>query len=72
MSETILPKLRVTNFESSVLRIVEEKNVTYIDAVLEYCQDNGVSPDYVKNLMTDTIRERLEEEYRTLNMLVPE
>lgn len=69
MDEQILPKLRVNNFETSVLRIAEDKQIGYIDAVLEYCRENGIDPDYVKNLMTDTIRELLAAEYQALNML---
>lgn len=63
------PKFRVNNFEKSVLRIVEEKKTSYIDAVLIYCEENQVDPDYVKTLMTPTIKAKLESEYKTLNML---
>lgn len=64
------PKLRVSNFEKSVLEIVATKKTTFIDAVLIYCQDNQVDPDYVKSLMTGPIKSKLEAEFKDLNMIV--
>jgi len=63
------PKVRVNNFEKSVVKIVGEKKISYIDAILEYCKENELDPEYTKNLMTVTIKSKIEAEYQALNML---
>lgn len=59
---------RADNFEKAIIKIVTEKNMPYIDAILEYCEDNEVDPEYVKNLMTEDIKQKIEDEYESLNM----
>lgn len=63
------PNVRVPNFEKTVKEIVQEKGIKYIEAVLIYCEQNGVDPDYTKNLMTDDIKKCLEAEFDSLNMI---
>lgn len=69
MTKQNRPNVRVPNFEKTVKEIVVEKQVTYVEAVLIYCQENSIDPDYTKNLMTDEIKDRLEEEFGGLNMI---
>lgn len=63
------PRVRVNNFERTVVQIVADKNIGYIDAILEYCKRNEIDPEYCKNLMTQTIKDKIEAEYQALNML---
>lgn len=64
--------LDINNFEESVLTYVDERGMTFIEAVLFYCEENKMDPEYVKHLMTDPIKNKLEAEYRGLNMLPSE
>lgn len=52
-----------------MLQIVSEKKTSYIDAILIYCQDNQIDPEYVKSLMTTSIKAKIEEEFKSLNMI---
>lgn len=62
-------EVKLNNFEDRVLFFVSEKGMTYIDAVLEYCNENELEPEYIKNIMTAPIRQKLEREYQALHFL---
>ena len=66
------PKVRINNFERTVVQIVAEKKISYIDGILEYCKDNEIDPEYIKNLMTANIKSKIEAEYQALHMLPKE
>ncbi len=66
------PKVRVNNFERTVVQIVADKKISYIDAILEYCKINEIDPEYTNTLMTATIKDKIEAEYQSLNMLPKE
>lgn len=62
-------KLNKRVFSSQIEEKVLFKNYTYIDAVLELCQEHNIEPDTVKKLISAPIRERLETEGQEINIL---
>ena len=49
--------------------IVKSKQISYIDAVLEYCKDNEIDPSNTKSMINKTLKEKIAYEAQNLNML---
>ena len=49
--------------------MVIEKNVTYMDACLEYCKDNNVEPESVGKLVNKALKQKIQVEAESLNFL---
>ena len=56
-------------FSMNIENIVIEKNITHMDAVLDYCQRNELEPDAVGNLISKSLKEKIEANARDLNFL---
>ena len=48
---------------------VKEKKCGYMDAVILYCNETGLDPSNVKNLVNKTLKEKIAFEAQSLNML---
>ena len=62
----ILTKKKFTN---SVEEIVIEKKLTYIDAIVYFCQENHLEPEAVKGLITPPLKEKIRAEAIGLRFL---
>ena len=49
--------------------MVIEKNVTYMDACLEYCKDNNVEPESLGRLVNKALKQTIQVEAEHLNFL---
>lgn len=49
--------------------IVKSKQISYIDAILEYCKDNEIDPSNTKSMINKTLKEKVAYEAQNLNML---
>ena len=49
--------------------IVKEKDITHMDAVLWYCEQEGIEPDTVSNLISKGLKQKIEANARELNFL---
>ena len=49
--------------------MVIEKNVTYMDACLEYCKDNNVEPESLGRLVNKALKQKIQVEAENLNFL---
>jgi hypothetical protein len=56
-------------FSMNIENIVIEKNITHMDAVLDYCQRNELEPDTVGRLISKSLKEKIEANARELNFL---
>ena len=56
-------------FSLEIENIVKEKKITHMDAVLLYCYKNGIEPDKVSSLITEALKEKIENNARELNFL---
>jgi hypothetical protein len=56
-------------FSMNIENIVKEKNITHMEAVLDYCRRNEIEPDTVSNLISKSLKEKIEANARELNFL---
>ena len=65
----ILTKKKCT---SSVEHLVIDKHLSYIDAIIYFCQENHLEPDSVKGLITPPLKEKIKAEAVGLRFLKEE
>jgi hypothetical protein len=56
-------------FSLQIENIVQEKNITHMEAVLWYCYNEGIDPDTVGSLLTKGLKGKIEANARELNFL---
>ena len=56
-------------FTLEIEKIVSEKKITHMDAVLWYCQKEGIEPETVGSLISKGLKEKIEANARELNFL---
>tara|TARA_B100001996_G_scaffold321532_1_gene266042 strand:+ start:28 stop:240 length:213 start_codon:yes stop_codon:yes gene_type:complete len=56
-------------FSLQIENIVKEKRLTHMEAVLWYCEKEGIEPDTVSNLLSKGLKEKIEANARELNFL---
>ena len=56
-------------FTTSIEELVIEKKLTYIDAIIHFCQENHLEPDSVKGLVTRPLKEKIKAEAIGLRFL---
>ena len=62
----ILTKKKFTN---AVEQLVVEKKLSYIDAIVYFCQQQHLEPDSVKGLITPPLKEKIKAEAVSLRFL---
>ena len=56
-------------FTLVIENIVKEKDITHMDAVLWYCEQEGLEPDDLGTLLSKGLKEKIEANARELNFL---
>ena len=56
-------------FSLNIENIAKEKSISHMDAVLWYCQQEGIEPDTVGSMITKGLKEKIEANARDLNFL---
>lgn len=56
-------------FAMMIEGMVSEGNITYMDAILEYCEQNQMEPDTIAPLISKPLKEKIEADARELNFL---
>ena len=56
-------------FSMKIEEVVKEKGISHMEAVLWYCQREGIEPDSVSSLITKGLKEKIEANARDLNFL---
>jgi hypothetical protein len=56
-------------FAVAVETIVIEKSLSYIDAIVYFCQENHLEPESVKGLITPPLKEKIKAEAVGLRFL---
>jgi hypothetical protein len=57
-------------FSLEIEKIVQEKKgISYMDAVLKYCEDNELDPSTVAPMITKTLKDKITIEAQNLNYL---
>lgn len=56
-------------FSLTIHDMVKEKHCTFIDAILLYCKENDVEPEYIAGLISETLKAKLAEEAQSANLI---
>ena len=56
-------------FTLEIENIVKNKEISHIEAVLWYCDKEGIEPDTVNSLISKGLKEKIEANARELNFL---
>ena len=56
-------------FAFKIEEIVSKGGITYMDAILDYCEKNQMEPDAVAPLISKPLKEKIEADARELNFL---
>jgi hypothetical protein len=56
-------------FTNAIEIIAKEKNITHMDAILWYCDKEGIEPDTINSLVSKSLKEKIEANARELNFL---
>ena len=62
-------KEEITTFSISIEKIVYEKNVPYMDAILMHCEKTGLEIELVAKLISSALKTKLKIEAEDLNFL---
>ena len=57
------------SFTSEIENIAKEKKITHMDAVLWYCEQEGIEPDTIGYLISKGLKQKIEANARELNFL---
>lgn len=66
MSENFLSK---SKFSKMIEESVVQKKLSYMDAILDICEKNDIEPEDVRKFVSPIIRDKLEAEAMSLNLL---
>ena len=71
LKECIIAVMIVTPSKFALLieNIVKDKKVSYMEAVVLYCEENGIDPSNIKPLVNKHLKEKIAYEAQSLNML---
>jgi len=56
-------------FTIEIENIVKDKKLTHMEAVLWYCEKEGLEPDTINSLISKGLKEKIEANARELNFL---
>jgi hypothetical protein len=61
--------LTTAKFSKIIIEIVEDKEVSYLDAITDYCQKNNLEIESAAKLVNQRIKAQLKEEARELRLI---
>ena len=56
-------------FSLEVEKMAQDKNLTHMDAVVEYCKLKNIEPESVARLISKSLKDKIEANARDLNYL---
>lgn len=65
MSDFLTP----SKFEALIDQMVNESDYTYVEAIIEYCEENGVDEDQIAKSINPNLKRKLEADAIRLNYL---
>ena len=54
-------------FSLEIEKMAQEKSISHMDAVLEYCKEHQLEPDSVGRLISKSLKDKIEANARDLN-----
>ena len=65
----MLKILSPQDFTITIEHIKKSKNMTYMDAIQYYCEQNKIEPETIGKLIQGALKQKLREEAESLNFL---
>jgi len=62
-------KEEILSFSLNIERMVKEKGLSYIDAIVLYCESTGLETDVAAKLIAGTLKSKIKIEAERLNFL---
>jgi len=62
-------KEEILSFSLNIERMVKEKGLSYIDAIVLYCETTGLETDVAAKLIAGTLKSKIKIEAEGLNFL---
>ena len=62
-------KEEILSFSLNIERMVKEKGLSYIDAIVLYCESTGLETDVAAKLIAGTLKSKIKREAEGLNFL---
>lgn len=59
----------IVAFSCEIERIVYDKDVSYMDAIILYCEDTGLEVEVAAKLISDTLKSKIKMEAEELHFL---
>ena len=56
-------------FYQKITQLVDDTNLSYMDAILHYCDQNGMEPETAAQLVNTKLKAQIREEAEKLNYL---
>ena len=56
-------------FALTIESIVKEKRISYMDAILKFCEENEIDPSSVGSLINKSLKEKIQLEAEKLNLI---
>jgi len=57
------------NFSLIIDKIVEEKKISYIDAIVHHCEKTGFEVELAATLLTPLVKSKISDEAQSLNLI---
>lgn len=62
-------KEEITNFSFNIEKIAIEKSISYMDAIVFYCEETGFEIELAAKLVSSSLKSKIKIEAETLNYL---
>jgi len=62
-------KEEITTFSLTIENIVREKQIPYMDAIIQYCHETGLEIELVAKLISGALKSKIKIEAEDLNFL---
>lgn len=66
---TIDPLSSILDFNYAIEKLVEKYDMSYTEAVIEFCEKSGMETDQAATLLSGVIKDKIRREALDLNML---
>lgn len=61
--------LTTSKFSKIIIELVETKEITYLDAIMDYCQKNNLEVESAAKLVNQKIKAQLKVEAKDLRLI---
>ena len=62
-------KNEISEFSTKILELVEQENISIMDAIVGYCENTGMEIDVASTLISSSLKAKIREEAQELNLL---